>query len=109
MSPSRFSIRDLLWLTLAIALALGWWVRERDLEAKRVKAADRADRWRRAAGALEYVLKEDGWKMHWDLEQSQVRVKWSGLPGPADDDRIQRKNRDLVFSVDFCDPSAKDQ
>lgn len=22
----RFSIRDLLWLTLAVALAVGWWV-----------------------------------------------------------------------------------
>ena len=25
----RFSIRDLLWLTLAVALGLGWMVRER--------------------------------------------------------------------------------
>jgi hypothetical protein len=26
----RFSIRDLLWLTLAVAMGLGWWVSYRD-------------------------------------------------------------------------------
>ena len=30
----RFSIRDLLWLTLVVALALGWFVRERQLRAE---------------------------------------------------------------------------
>jgi hypothetical protein len=29
----RFSIRDLLWLTLAVALAVGWWL-DRRLAAK---------------------------------------------------------------------------
>ena len=24
--PLRFTIRDLLWLTLVVALALGWWI-----------------------------------------------------------------------------------
>jgi len=24
--PLRFSIRDLLWLTLVVALCLGWWI-----------------------------------------------------------------------------------
>ena len=30
----RFSIRDLLWLTLVVAMGLGWFVRERQLQAR---------------------------------------------------------------------------
>jgi len=29
----RFTIRDLLWLTLVVALALGWWIERRNLIA----------------------------------------------------------------------------
>jgi hypothetical protein len=29
----RFSIRDLLWLTLVVAMGLGWWLREGQLRA----------------------------------------------------------------------------
>jgi len=35
----RFSIRDLLWLTLVVGLALGWWV-DRRRWAERLVAAD---------------------------------------------------------------------
>jgi len=30
----RFSIRDLLWLTLVVALAVGWWLNRRALQAE---------------------------------------------------------------------------
>ena len=30
----RFTIRDLLWLTVAVALGVAWWVRERQLQAE---------------------------------------------------------------------------
>ena len=30
----RFSIRDLLWLTLVVAVALGWFVHQRELNAE---------------------------------------------------------------------------
>jgi hypothetical protein len=30
----RFSIRDLLWLTLVLALCLGWWFNCRQMESK---------------------------------------------------------------------------
>ena len=29
----RFSVRDLLWLTLVVATGLGWFIRERQLRA----------------------------------------------------------------------------
>ena len=35
--PERFSIRDLLWLTVVVALAVGWWVDHRR-QAKEIKA-----------------------------------------------------------------------
>jgi hypothetical protein len=30
----RFSIRDLLWLTLVVALAVGWWIDHQQLSPK---------------------------------------------------------------------------
>jgi hypothetical protein len=70
----RFSLRDLLWLTLVVALGLGWWasnqrllVRSQQLEAER-------DRWQSGAGALEFVLShEEERKVTW--EPSFVKVR----------------------------------
>src|SRR5262245_2059356 len=73
----RFSIRDLLWLTLVIALALGWFVHQRQLQAQvsRLERAGettresyeaRIDRWRHRAAALEYALRDDGWELRWE-------------------------------------------
>jgi hypothetical protein len=31
----RFSIRDLLWATLVVAMGLGWWVDRAELEVQR--------------------------------------------------------------------------
>ncbi len=80
----RFTIRDLLWLTLVVAVGLGWFVRERPLcdDMARIKAeadqihaefgpsVERARKWRWVAGALESVLVEDGWKVDWTSEPS---------------------------------------
>jgi hypothetical protein len=30
----RFSIRDLFWLTLVLALSIGWWLSNRQLQSK---------------------------------------------------------------------------
>jgi hypothetical protein len=38
----RFSIRDLLWLTLVVAMGLGWWM----TNAKRLEAVQQAQRQR---------------------------------------------------------------
>jgi hypothetical protein len=35
----RFSIRDLLWLTLAVALVIGWWLDRSRLAGNEKKAA----------------------------------------------------------------------
>jgi hypothetical protein len=36
----RFSIRDLMWLTLVVALSLGWWFSHQAIDAERNLAVD---------------------------------------------------------------------
>jgi hypothetical protein len=40
----RFSIRDLLWATLVVAMGLGWWGSYRAIDAKRNEAVRYAQR-----------------------------------------------------------------
>jgi hypothetical protein len=65
----------LVWLTLVVALVLGWLVREwqhsaefdtvvRELSRLRI----RANQWRKAAGALEEAVKGEGWQVIWEAE-----------------------------------------
>jgi hypothetical protein len=70
----HFSIRELLWLTLVVALALGWGIREGTLGTKVDRATQRANKWRGATGALERVLKDDGWTVTWKWKESEVDV-----------------------------------
>ena len=77
----RFSIRDLLWLTLVVAVALAWLVRELEhrAEAGRVQAqADQAHtetgKWRGGARALAHVLQQEGRHVRWNFESSSVSV-----------------------------------
>ena len=60
----RFSIRELLLVTVIVALALGWWV-DRQQHPDELRAAQR---WRTRAGALEEVLHDSGWEVQWELE-----------------------------------------
>src|SRR5262245_4430575 len=57
----RFSIRDVLWLTLVVAMGSGWYGRESYVAARLSWARDDAREWRRTAEALETVLKQDAW------------------------------------------------
>ena len=40
--PCDFSIRDLLWATLVVAMGLGWWVHYQAVDAKRLEAVGSA-------------------------------------------------------------------
>src|SRR5262245_4512369 len=87
----RFSIRDLLWLTLAVALGLGWLVREFRLraEADRMKttletafeterqaAEAQMTAWRLRSRALKQLMEEDGWIVTWNKDKSTVSATW---------------------------------
>ena len=52
----RFSIRDLLWLTLVVAMGLGWWNTWR---------TDHTDRFKRRAASLEEALQMIGWRVEY--------------------------------------------
>jgi hypothetical protein len=89
----RFSIRDLLWLTLVVAIALGWLVRERRLRADAERLGERANNWRLVTGGLERVLDAAGWKVKVDFNASEVEItrrsKWAIGEGPfAGDARL---------------------
>jgi hypothetical protein len=61
----RFSVRDVLWLTLVVALGLGWCLRDRQLISERDRAIGLADKWRHVAGGLEHGLREAGFGVTW--------------------------------------------
>lgn len=52
----RFSIRDLFWATLVVALGLGWWLHYRAVEAKRQQAIQGAQNVVEYANQLKGVL-----------------------------------------------------
>jgi len=63
MKLPRFTLRDLFWLVLVCALAVGWWVDRQD-------KASEADLWKSRA---EYVADSIGFE-HGDV----VFEKWNG-------------------------------
>jgi len=69
----KFSIRDLLLVTVIVALVLGWWVRERQLASELA----RLRLWRTAAGALEHELKDDGAEIKWHFNAETPEVEYT--------------------------------
>jgi hypothetical protein len=55
----RFSIRDLLWVTLVVAMGLGWWVDHRRILRNLDRESRLAKTWRLRTGALEKGLKDE--------------------------------------------------
>ena len=72
----KFTIRELLLLTLVAALALGWYLRERKLQAEVVKG----QRWRDAVGLFEHAMRSDGWRPEWQPDG----IRFNKKPGPSD-------------------------
>ena len=67
----RFSIRDLLWLTLVVAMGLGWFVRERQLrEEARATEARMENKLRLVEDSLDAGF---GLRMDWD--EGRLRFK----------------------------------
>src|SRR5262245_19629055 len=95
----KFTIRDLLWLVLMVAMGLGWWLDRRglaheldrpfetnvyrqrayDLHAEAERMRFKAIKWRQVAGALEHVLKQKGATVVWRWDISELRIEPDGL------------------------------
>src|SRR5262245_52503331 len=69
-----FSVRDLLWLVLVVAMGLGWARHESQHRAELEQANSLAAQWRGAAGALEHDLREDGCSVEWDHDLASVCI-----------------------------------
>jgi hypothetical protein len=75
----RFTIRDLLWLTLVVALTFGWFVREErrraevsQVASERDQASERATKWRDAAKGLAKAMTKEGWLVGWEVDPADL-------------------------------------
>ena len=81
----RFSIRELMLVMLVVGLGLGWWI-------------DRSNnaRWRTRAGALEYFVREKGYRVMWDAQEPMVRI-FDGHVGKGINTLHHEPNPDVNF------------
>jgi hypothetical protein len=63
----KFTIRELLLLTVVVAMGVGWWVRERQLNAEVAKSHE----WRARTAALERFLNPE-WRVEWHLQTNAI-------------------------------------
>jgi hypothetical protein len=82
----RFSIRDLMWMTLVVALSLGWWFSHQAIDAQRTAAARQAHRfWKGFSDAKRLFdwgqgqSKDDSWMIN---TVTPPHVDWSVLNEP---------------------------
>jgi hypothetical protein len=50
----RFSIRDLLWVTVVVAMGLGWWVSYMRIDGRRIAAVQQTQRHRNTLGTAKH-------------------------------------------------------
>ena len=67
----RFSVRDLLFLTLLVAMGLGWYLDRAELSRERAHATE----WMARTRALASILKSEGFSVDWDPKRISVTVK----------------------------------
>ena len=78
----KFSIRDLLWLTVVVALALTWWLDRRELQRRCEKEASEA-----AMAALDR-----------EVRMARLQVELAALRADAELAKVQGEERRLPGS-----------
>jgi hypothetical protein len=76
----KFTIRDLLWLTVVVALSVGWWLDRSALIRHYENTFENNITWMTKARFLEDALRHEGWKI--DLEGKRL------LASPPRDQRL---------------------
>ena len=81
----RFTIRDIVWLTIVVAIAIAWGVQRVELDRAKTEASrHKFDLYR-----LELLLKENGYRVMWDEEMGMIAVgMYPPLPDPT---RLQER------------------
>jgi len=80
----RFTIRDVLWLTVVVALCLGWWLHyqaARRVQADILRRADKLQQKLQKAGNFVKMFHPDG-KELWEVLESSWRREDSGDQSP---------------------------
>jgi hypothetical protein len=102
----RFSVRDLLLVTLVVGVVLGWWIDRERLRAKMQSEIDRANelvtKWNMAARAVGIILTDEDRTVTWDMESSQVTVLWPKKPDGFVGHRtfsVDPANAPLVYEI----------
>src|SRR5688572_25500233 len=75
----KFSIRDLLLVTVIVGLALGWWANRRQWQSECESRQSERDKYRSFAGTLERILKLEGYTVEWG-DWYEVRVTKPEMP-----------------------------
>lgn len=77
----RFTIRDVLWLTVVAVLVVAWGVDR----ARLARLASEVSMWRHCTGALEHASRHHGYSVKWSADRSTVEVlKGEGWRGGVD-------------------------
>ena len=72
----KFSIRDMMLITLCVALTLGWWVDHRQQSRSREKAES-------GLLTLCQYLTDEGYKLGWDTGKNMLSVSRPGTPSSS--------------------------
>jgi hypothetical protein len=67
----RFSIRELMLVTLVVGLVAGWWLDRHEDRQQMIL-------WKKRATAFEHVLVEDGWKIDFRPQEDGVIITKPG-------------------------------
>jgi Skp family chaperone for outer membrane proteins len=95
----RFKIRDLFWLLLVAALAVGWWSDHRALAPKAAKA----DEQKILVNGLEHLLRSE------QEAKNELEDKYRDLVSDGDLTRMQRKLEQLIKEMDLAESMRKQQ
>ena len=86
----KFSIRDLLLVTVIVALSLGWWANRRQFatqceesEKQRDHALAEAGDWKFKATSLAETMRREGWKVDLDRDSAISLISPTALPPNA--------------------------
>src|SRR5688572_5415427 len=66
----RFSLRDIFWLTVVVALIAGWGVDRHRL----ARLSREVDVWRHCTGALEHFVRTRDYSVTWTADRSTVEL-----------------------------------
>jgi hypothetical protein len=76
----RFTIRDVLWLTVVAALAVGWWI-DRCTQLSSVKELQRANEALSVEAREQADKAEEAWRILTETVNTAADLNW--LPAPA--------------------------